>query len=135
MAYCLRFIFNSRKSHELRDLGPLSVTELDNALIHLIKLVLANSFAVEIKPLSESQTFKQSHILALNPLLDDNQIGGGRLQNANLPFDLKHPMLLPAKHHFTKILFRREHDKLHHACPQQLLYGIGQRFWPLSGHT
>ena len=58
---------------------------------------------------------------------------GGRLQNSELLEDAKHPLLLPAKHHFTSLVFRHEHMRLKHCPPQQLLSSVRQRFWPLQG--
>lgn len=45
----------------------------------------------------------------------------------------KHPILLDAKHHFTKLLMKHEHVRLFHAGPQLLLSSFRERFWPLGG--
>lgn len=42
---------------------------------------------------------------------------------------------MSSKHQFTKLLFRREHARLLHAGPQQLLFSIREQLWPLSGRS
>lgn len=35
---------------------------------------------------------------------------GGRLDNANLPYDVKHSILLPEKHYFTTLSIWKSHE-------------------------
>jgi len=76
-----------------------------------------------------------SQLAALAPFLDKTGIirVGGRLKHANLPYDQKHPIVLPAKHYITEIILRQEHARHHHCGPQQLLASIRTHYWPLSG--
>ncbi|XP_006825641.1 uncharacterized protein LOC102803101 [Saccoglossus kowalevskii] len=56
-----------------------------------------------------------SHLGALRKQLklfvDDNQLirAGGRIQNANLPINTIHPLLLPGKHQYTTLVIRDAH--------------------------
>ena len=36
----------------------------------------------------------------------------GRLKNADLPSDTKHPIILPGKHYFTELIIRRGHERV-----------------------
>lgn len=58
---------------------------------------------------------------------------GGRLDSSSYGYEKKHPIILDGKHHFTKLLFRREHMHLLHAGPQALLYAVRETVWPLGG--
>ena len=58
---------------------------------------------------------------------------GGRLSRANIPKAERHPVILPSRHHITKIIVKKEHVKLHHCGPEQLLHLLRQIYWPLSG--
>ena len=51
-----------------------------------------------------------------NLFKDDSQIirCGGRLQNANLPFSSKHPILLNKKHYLTYLIVKNAHRRVQH---------------------
>lgn len=76
-------------------------------------------------------------LISLSPFIDsDNLIRvGGRLNNSNYSYNVKHPFLLCSKHHLTKIIFEREHKTLFHAGPQLLLAHIRLTYWPLAGRN
>jgi hypothetical protein len=38
-------------------------------------------------------------------------------------------MILPASHHFTKLVVSAEHIKLHHAGPQLLTASLREKYW------
>jgi hypothetical protein len=54
---------------------------------------------------------------------------GGRLQQANLPFQTMHQVILPHNHHFTKLLVSSEHIRLHHAGSQLLIASLRDTYW------
>lgn len=58
---------------------------------------------------------------------------GGRLEQADLPYDGRHPMLLPTSTLFVTSLFEHIHCRNLHAGPQALLAIVRQRFWVLRG--
>ncbi|KAJ8948312.1 hypothetical protein NQ318_020799 [Aromia moschata] len=64
--------------------------------------------------------------LFLNPWIDEKGIIriNGRLSNAQISFDQKYPILLPAKNHVVTLLFRKEHLRLFHAGAQSVLSNI-----------
>lgn len=135
-AYILRFVHNLKAKRDNRMSGRLKGKELDEALLTLIKLVQIQEFPRELSTLeADRQVHKSSNLLSLNPFLDGKHLlrVGGRLTNANLPYDQKFPILLPSKHALTKLIFRDLHVQVLHCGPQLLLSTVRQRFWPISG--
>lgn len=41
----------------------------------------------------------------------------GRTNKAALPFERRHPIILPSKGNFTRLLLQTEHERLLHAGP------------------
>lgn len=60
---------------------------------------------------------------------------GGRLSQSELPYDQKHPIILPSKHPLTKLIIRYEHIKHLHAGTQTLLAIIRLKYWPILGRN
>ncbi|XP_071051383.1 uncharacterized protein [Onthophagus taurus] len=136
MAYLLRFVNNIRSETKLS--GLLSLEELNNATIKLCKIVQNQSFIQEISLLQQGKmVHKQSKLVCLNPFLDNNNLIriGGRLRHSELSYDEKFPIVLPAKHHFVKLIVKYYHHKYLHAGPQFVLSRIRSKFWPLDGRN
>lgn len=136
-AYVMRFINNLRtKDKTQRVKGPLTVQELDNSLLIIVKQVQMQSFPDEYNSLINKLNLKSKRSLScLNIFLDENNIirVGGRLVNSDsFSYNKKHPILLCSKHPFTLVLFRCEHIRLLHAGPQLLLSQIRENWWPLG---
>ncbi|XP_036140825.1 uncharacterized protein LOC118644954 [Monomorium pharaonis] len=137
-AYILRFINNMRTSKENRNVGFLTATELNSAILRLAKIIQGYSFSAEIKALQNQKAIPHdSKLLGLSPFMDSGGIirVGGRLSHSYLPYQTKHPVVLPTRHPFTKMLIIHEHQRLLHAGPQATLASLRQRFWPISGRS
>ncbi|XP_050671778.1 uncharacterized protein LOC126970094 [Leptidea sinapis] len=95
-------------------------------------------FPEEYNHLKHNQILpKKNRLISLSPFIDSNNLirVGGRLQNSNYSYDVKHPVLLCSKHHLTKILFLKYHKSLFHAGPQLLLANVRLTYWPLGGRN
>jgi len=57
----------------------------------------------------------------------------GRLENAELPVDTKHPLILPGKHLLTRLVVLHEHAQAGHAGPSYTLMKTRQMFWIIHG--
>lgn len=135
ICYCLRFKTNTCKK-DPSVFGSISVNELRQARWLLIRLVQHSSFPEEIQALQRGRPIKStSKLLTLHPFLDENNIirVGGRLVNADIDFDKKHPVLLPSEHIYTSLVITHFHRELLHAGPQALLATIRNEFWILKG--
>lgn len=138
VAYCQRFLRNSKLSIISRSIGPLSVDELNVALKTLIRLVQENAFATDFHNLKKSNSVSNnSKLLSLNPFIDQDNIirVGGRLQNSNFTYSKKFPIVLPSDHTFSMLLVRFEHIRLLHGGPQLVLSNLRERYWLISGRN
>jgi len=58
---------------------------------------------------------------------------GERLQNANLDYDTRHPILLAKDYPATKTIIVYYHEKYFHGGSQALLAALRQRYWRIGG--
>ena len=139
LAYCRRFVFNSlRTDRSQRKLGPLSIEEVNGAEIVVLRIVQNQTFKDETVALQSDKPLSvRSKVLSLNPFIDANKLlrVGGRLRNSSFPEYKVHPILLPAKHYITKLIFRLEHVRALHCGVQQLLYLVREKYWPVHGRN
>ncbi|XP_062713665.1 uncharacterized protein LOC134290523 [Aedes albopictus] len=142
VAWLRRFVNNCRtKPPERRKFGPLSHMELEQALMELVRQTQQVYFSAEIEFLKKYKgtirkafSFK-SPLKTLCPFLDSNGLLRitGRLQHLDIPYDTKHPLVLPQKAHLTTLIVRATHLRMLHAGPQLLLSTLRQRYWPVRG--
>lgn len=138
LAWIVRFVFNIRSGREKRKFECLSISEIRHAHRLLILRVQEIHFSdVTTSMLSKRQLRTSSKLLSLSPFMDEGGLlrVGGKIQNSQLSFEKKHPIILPSDSRFTRLLFEREHRRLLHAGPQALLYSIRETYWPLRGKT
>ena len=79
---------------------PLSIQDVDKAEKKIVKFVQKQSFADK-----KSETVTKGRLARLKPFEDEGIIRvGERLNNSNLPYDAKHPIILPAKHPVSDLI-------------------------------
>ena len=114
----------------------LSVTELENAELELIKQVQKTHFsfiAFYSSPEVDFQRLPRS-IKKLCPIIINGILRvGGRLDFTDLDFDLKHPIILPNDSHFTELLIRQCHSQLGHCGHGHTWSILRQQYWILKG--
>ena len=73
----------------------------------------------------------------LQPFFDEDGIirVGGRLQYSDLSVDQKHPILLPKRHEFVRLLAVYTHWKLKHSGYTNVLAKIREKFWIINGQS
>ena len=57
----------------------------------------------------------------------------GRLQNADLPYSAKHPILLNKKHHLTVLIIQDAHHRVCHNGVRETLAEVHSKFWIIGG--
>lgn len=116
--------------------GPLLTEELKEATQLLLKQCQSQSFGEEIRSLRKNKIVKKaSKILNLNPILGADGLlrVGGRLGQSELPYESKHPIILPADHHLTKLIIQSIHEETAHGGPQLMTTVLRKKYWVIRG--
>ncbi|XP_045769764.1 uncharacterized protein LOC123870481 [Maniola jurtina] len=132
-AWIRRFIFNCRRNNNRNTTPYLTTQDRKHALLMWISLVQRDSFGAEIEKVRKGQTLK-GHLRRLNPFIDSDGLlrVGGRLQHSDLPYEARHPLLLPKSGHFIDLLISDSHLKNSHVGPNALLAILQRDYWILS---
>ncbi|XP_055918523.1 uncharacterized protein LOC129950618 [Eupeodes corollae] len=82
----------------------------------------------------------KSRIRKLNPYMQFDSLFplvrvGGRLEQSELPYDAKHPILLPKSHPFVECFMNFLHFKHRHAGAQALVSIARQQFWIIDARS
>lgn len=135
-AYCLRAVHQFKIGRrDGRKIDPLNAEELERALLFLVGRSQRNEFGEEIEALVKGSFLSpKSKLQSLYPFLDSagKLRVGGRLQNYEASYDVKHPFVLSASCPFSQLLVDYEHRRLLHAGPQLLLSSLRNRYWILG---
>lgn len=110
-----------------------SVDEMRKAEQAVLKSVQEEAFSEEIKILKSlgmskdntrrkftrrynSSMKKTSSLYRLDPFIDEDGVlrVGGRIRNASISYDVKHPVILPSKGHVTMLLVKHHHERIRH---------------------
>ena len=163
VALCLRLLMLLRKGDVKNDsLGSCSTEKLTITLDQLqeaeksiIKAVQYEHYKEEINILeglkSRAETGdrasvklrnqrmkKTSSLFRLDPFLDEDGIlrVGGRIKRANVPLQVKHPVIIPKKSHITEVLIRHHHVKVNHMGRGMTHNELCQRgYWIVGGSS
>ncbi|XP_057699895.1 uncharacterized protein LOC130920590 [Corythoichthys intestinalis] len=87
------------------------------AKLSVIASVQRNAFKEEMTKLKKGEHIaKTSPLWNLNSFIDSEGLlrVGGRTSLANLPYDEKHPLILPKRHHVSTLLVRYYHQDVAH---------------------
>ena len=113
----------------------LSLETLQNAETVIVKHVQSQYFANEIKTLENiqndsSRISKNSAIYRLDPILVNGVLRvGGRLSLSNLPYDAKHPIILPKQSLISKLIMFDAHKNVGHLGKNSMLSNLRQKYW------
>ncbi|XP_052738126.1 uncharacterized protein LOC128198186 [Bicyclus anynana] len=135
LAYVKRFIHNCRTKTQH---NHLTLNEINSSRKIVLHHAQREMFLEEYNLLKNNKQLpKRSKLNSLSPFLDSDDLirVGGRLRNSYYSYDVKHPIVLCAKHHITKTLFLLHHKVLMHAGPQLLLSNIRQNYWTIDGRN
>ncbi|MDD9341262.1 MAG: hypothetical protein PV362_16785, partial [Providencia heimbachae] len=133
LAYCLRWVKRYRVRVAVGSGATLSVAELKFAKDRIFYLTQTESFAKENDGgLTITKQFKPLH-----PFRDANGLWrvGGRLENAEISYDQKHPVILPKSEKVVELFLKAEHERLLHAGAQTVLANVRLNYWPINGRS
>lgn len=129
------FLNNATKNN-VPSRGSLTVTELKNALVVILKMTQKECFSEEMKQLTKEKCVHvKSDLRSLNPFLDN--VGllrvGGRLKNLCLAYSEKYAIILPKSHHVTTLIIREQHLMNLHRGTQLTLNLVRAKYWRING--
>ncbi|XP_062558236.1 uncharacterized protein LOC134223115 [Armigeres subalbatus] len=134
VALLRRFGHNSRPANrQHRKIGFIQAQELQEATNTLVRIAQAESFQEDLRSLTgDGQVKSNSKLKNLRPIMVDGILRiGGRLRNAPVSEDRKHPIILGTHHPLTELIITSYHQRLLHAGPQLLISSVREKFWPL----
>jgi len=112
-AYVKRFIYNTRHKKADRLTGPIQVSEFQQALFALVRMVQQKVYSEELSRLRSNKFLsKHNKLSQLSPFLDDQGLMRvkGRLKIAlQLFMSQRTPIILPKAHHLTILVIRNAH--------------------------
>ena len=130
-AWVMRFVNNCRVPANRRVLKRLSTDEVRDAETQIVKQAQQEEFQEDIRALSRGDTVRDSSkLLPLHPMLDEDG-----LQHAEfLPWSTVYPIILPRKHHVTKLIIKQVHDNGSHMLGvNQVLSQLSTNYWIPAG--
>ena len=123
------------------NLSSFTVEELQVANLELIKCVQSQHFPSLIGQLSrEYSTAKPSklprYLQKLSPVISDGILRvGGRLKNAPVAYDVKHPIILSSNSHYTELIIREHHKRAGHSGMGHTWSSLRECYWIIRGGT
>lgn len=133
----IRFADALRKKRRSTECNEPDLHDLNKTLLVIIKSVQQDYFENEINSLKKGgKLTNKSTILKLNPFLDANDVlrVGGRLNQANLPVETKHPILLPGEGRLTQLIIEKAHQRTLHSGARLTLADTRNNYWIISGN-
>lgn len=117
--------------------SKLITNDYQDALHRLVRNIQSDAYSDEFKLLQKSVPFGSSKFASLYPFICKAGFirVGGRLRNANIDFDHKHPILLPRENHLTKLIIRQMHYDTLHGGLKLMLATLRQRYWVTNART
>ncbi len=116
--------------------GSLSAEEIKISRIFLLKLAQQYDFERDLKDLrAGGGVSKKSKLLSLSPFLDSRDLlcVGGRLENAPVPLDTRHPLILPPDEKLTALIVDQIYVELLHVSTERALYEARKLYWIIRG--
>lgn len=111
----------------------LYADEIDEARWRWIKLAQENEFGDAAQAIEDASLMRRHRLTKLSPFVDEHGLMrvGGRLKNANVPYEERHPAILPSASVITELIVRDAHERAFHAGPQATMGRLHQRYWVL----
>ena len=116
--------------------GVMTVEELRVSMVALVRQCQREAFSNEFESLEKNKCVdRRSKLLSFTPYLDKNNVirVGGRLDRAKLPYEVRHPIILPQKHRLTELIVDCYHRLENHGGVDHVLAAIRNKFWIIHG--
>lgn len=130
IAYCKKFLKLKKSNEEI----AITTNDIEEALNICIKKVQSEEFAEEVESLKRDNHVKNySKLKSLDPYLDEKEIlrVGGRLRQANLNNETKHPIIIGKNNSLIQLIVKEAHQKTLHGGIKLMLGYLQSRYWIL----
>ncbi|XP_048241823.1 uncharacterized protein LOC125374660 [Haliotis rufescens] len=133
---CAEHLAKSKKTkvtvQEEKSRGHLTVKIMEKAEVTILCYIQQQYFHDIISalknPSKESRLNKS--IRKLDPFLEDGLLRvGGRLSQASLPYEVKHPIILPKKCFVSQLIVQDSHESMGHMGKAAMMTYLRQRYW------
>ncbi|XP_058826381.1 uncharacterized protein LOC131686180 [Topomyia yanbarensis] len=137
IAYWMRYFRSLRAAVQKTKPEPfesLSTPDLRDADLALCRIAQREMFSKELSKISQRNLLPAS-LKWLKPVMYKDGVirVGGRLKHAAVSEEVKHPIMLLAKHPLSMLLSEHYHYNLLHVGPQLTLTTMRQKFWVIGG--
>ena len=119
---------DAKSSCEAVESIAVSGEDLQKAEQRIMKAIQHEAFTKEVELLTSAKhrherkdrarkgRTRSSSIHRLDPFLDEYAIlrVGGRIEQADLPYEMNHPVILPKRSHVTELIIRHFHQRTRH---------------------
>ncbi|CAG9090548.1 unnamed protein product [Plutella xylostella] len=136
IAWLTRYVTYLLNRKQTQSIKYLTINELKEAKNKCIKQAQKAEYSREISSLlSGDEIHSKSKILSLRPYLDSENIlrVGGRLKNADISSEIKHPIIIPNNSRLAELLIDHAHSATFHAGPKLTSAFIRQKYWIVGG--
>lgn len=130
IVHCKRFLNMKKDPERLKQ--NLTTEEIQGALNICIRRIQEEEFSDEIRNLKENKLVRNTSILkSLNPFMDDDHIlrVGGRLRNADVDENLKHPVILGKRNSLVPLILADAHLKTLHGGINLMSTYLMSKYW------
>lgn len=117
-------------------LDHLPESEIKSAESELFRRTQLSAFPMELKDLKTGRTIESSSsLITLTPFLDPHGVlrVEGRIENAPVAPEVRHPIILPAHEKITELLIYSTHLEYEHSTPERTLNELRKLYWVQGG--
>lgn len=141
LAYVIRYVNAIRNRYKPpkkgtrsadREILPPSSQEKAWAMEYFIKKSQQEHFNPELTALEQNKRLpEKSKLEPLKPILDNRGVMrvGGRLDQANIDYEMKHPAIIPKNSRLAWLLMDLSHRTNHHGGAQVAMQHLRQKYW------
>lgn len=133
-AYVRSWLVRIRTKPAERSIG-FSDEELNFALEYWIRFTQYSHFAREIRTMKTHGNYPaKSDLLPLKPFFGKDGLlrVWGRIENADVSYDERHPIIIPAHSHFARLLMLEAHFKTKHGNIQAMMHYVRAKYWVIQ---
>lgn len=130
-AYIYQWLDKYKERSDPNTIG-FSNEQLNCALDYWIRYTQLQGYARELSQLNSNGSLNETNKLnKLQPFLDGNGIMRmrGRIKNACVSYDQRHPILIPPHNHFVRLMMREAHEQTDHGNVQDILQYVRAKYW------